>query len=308
MENLTYKSRLYKIRLVKTERDFFGNPVSSQEWDRIAEALEADVNQQSVFNFVHPKDSTLVYGRRYMGCPVNGNALMAVGKLRRTLDLAIVRIVLHSVMYKDPYLVLENYSPAFRNPELLADMVVRAFNSSLRKYGLEVMLEPWESKKPVYFLKDSWISYLDQLKKNPEIGERCMGFEQAMENDKQLKEELAKREIKKKTQKRHIKSDRIEDYTIRGNKEMIIGKLHELIDERTAPCEIAIPIRYLCDIKVFYDNEEYRLPFKAFIKEFETVRGHISESTYNDWISRNNQNPVYKHRYKSMEKIFTQLV
>ena len=59
---------------------------------------------------------------------------------------------------------------------------------------------------------------------------------------------------------------------------------------------------------VFYDNEVYRLPFKAFIKEFKTVKGHISESSYTEWINNGKLGPVNKPKYKLMPTIFESMI
>ena len=103
-----YKYVVYKIRLVKSERDFFGNPISSDELDVIAKALENDLHQKEVFKFVHPKNGDVTYERRYMLCPMNGNTILLVGQMRRPLDMAKVRITLRSHYYKVPYVVLSD--------------------------------------------------------------------------------------------------------------------------------------------------------------------------------------------------------
>lgn len=52
MEAFLNNSRLFKIHLVQSERDLFGNPISSDEWDKIAELLYEDTKHK-VFQFVH---------------------------------------------------------------------------------------------------------------------------------------------------------------------------------------------------------------------------------------------------------------
>ena len=200
MNELTYKAKLYKMRLVNIQRDFFGNPVSSEDWDKFGMVVEDDLYLKEKFRFKNPKTHT-DYGHHYMQCPVWGNCLLAIGKLKKTLDLGIVRIVPRSVIYKVPYLVIEIYSPSFRNPDVLADIVLCGINASLEKYGLELFLEPWESEEPIHWNHDSWISYIKDLKDHPEVGERCMGFEDAVENEKIVKEHLAKKEASNKRTK-----------------------------------------------------------------------------------------------------------
>ena len=79
MEAFLNNSRLFKIHLVQSERDLFGNPISSDEWDKIAELLYEDTKHK-VFQFVHPKKKGIVYERRYKICPVNGLTMLEVGK------------------------------------------------------------------------------------------------------------------------------------------------------------------------------------------------------------------------------------
>lgn len=292
----TYKADLYKIRLVRAERDVFGNPVSSNEWDKIGEAMDADL-QTEVFKFVHPKDSNVVYRRHYMMCPVKGNTLLAVGKIRRTLDFAMVRITLKSVLYKEPYLVFENYSPAFRNTEILREMVTRAFNWVLEQYGLEVILEPWDTKgESIHWLKDSWISYIQELKNHPEEGEKCMGFEEAVMNDKQLKEVKAKKEASKKG-KKQIKSDRIEDYIRLPHKEKIVRFLKEKTKGLNIQKDIARPFRFLYDRGI-----THHIPYKAVIKAIPEIHLKIRESRYNDWTNIQRTSYDDDPKYKDLEK------
>ena len=92
MEEFYYPYKLYKIRLVKTERDIFGDPIPSHDWDKIVKLLYEDVKQE-VFHFVHPKNKGIVYQRNYADCPVNGNAILTIGRLRDTTDYAIVSII-----------------------------------------------------------------------------------------------------------------------------------------------------------------------------------------------------------------------
>ena len=231
MDNLSefnYKSKLYKLKLIRKERDLFNNPVSSNDWDKLAQAMEEDVHQREEFVFVHPTNNSTVYKRRYIHCPINGNTLLFVGKMIKESDFAIVRITLHSIIYHVPYLVIEDYQHAFRKPEIPAEMVKSALNWSLRNDGLEVILEPWETNgEPIYFGWDNWVSYIHELRMHPEIGAMCMGFEEALQVFKQKKAvEKAKKEMKdkesNKPKKKKIKSDNIMDYIVKGDKAYIV--------------------------------------------------------------------------------------
>ena len=304
LSELSYKSQLYKLNLIRKERDLFNNPVSSNDWDKLAQAMEEDVHQREEFVFVHPTNNSTVYKRRYIHCPINGNTLLFVGKMIKESDFAIVRITLHSIMYHVPYLVIEDYQHAFRKPEIPAEMVKRALNWSLRNDGLEVILEPWETNgEPIYFAWDNWVSYVHDLRQHPEIGAICMGFEEALHVFKENKAvEKAKKE--KKAKKSAIKSDNIMDYIVKGDKVRIVKVLHELIDGLVVRMDIARPIHFLCMYLVFKDKEEYRLPYKAFIKEFPMHKDLISDTTYNRLISK--MNKIYSHdlEYENLKNIF----
>lgn len=313
MDNLSefnYKSKLYKLKLIRKERDLFNNPVSSNDWDKLAQAMEEDVHQREEFVFVHPTNTSTVYKRRYIHCPINGNTVVFVGKMREPGDFAIVRITLHSIMYHVPYLVIEDYQHAFRKPEIPAEMVKRALNWSLRNDDLEVILEPWETNgEPIYFGWDNWVSYIHELRMHPEIGAMCMGFEEALHMFKEKKAvEKAKKEMKEKgsnkPKKKKIKSDNIMDYIVKGDKAYIVKILHILIDGLTAPIDIARPIRFLCDKQVFRDKEEFRLPYKAFIKEFPMLEKYISDTAYNRLISPNNKPYKNSIKYQNLKNFF----
>ncbi len=313
MDNLSefnYKSKLYKLKLIRKERDLFNNPVSSNDWDKLAQAMEEDVHQREEFVFVHPTNNSTVYKRRYIHCPINGNTLLFVGKMIKESDFAIVRITLHSIIYHVPYLVIEDYQHAFRKPEIPAEMVKSALNWSLKNDGLEVILEPWESNgEPIYFGWDNWVSYIHELRLHPEIGAMCMGFEEALHVFKEKKAvEIAQKEKKdkesNKPKKKKIKSDNIMDYIVKGDKAYIVKILHILIDGLTAPIDIARPIRFLCDKQVFRDKEEFRLPYKAFIKEFPMLEKYISDTAYNRLISPNNKPYKNSIKYQNLKNFF----
>jgi hypothetical protein len=300
----TYKYVVYKIRLVKSERDIFGRPISSDELDVIAKALEDDLHQKEVFKFVHPKNGDVTYERKYMSCPVNGNTILLVGQMRRPLDMAKVRITLRSHYYKVPYIVLEHYTPAFRNPEILREMIKHAFNWVLEKYGLEVMLEPWDTvAENINWVADSEFSYDIELYKHPEMGAICMGFEEALK-ERMLKIEAEKAKKEKKGKKKPIlkKSDNIMAYITHKNKEGIIAFLHQALRGMKTPKEFARPVRLLCDRKILKDKDVYRLPYKAFIKEIPEAKKFISEKKYNHWLNPNITNFDDDDVYIDLEK------
>ena len=310
MDNLSefnYKSKLYKLKLIRKERDLFNNPVSSNDWDKLAQAMEEDVHQREEFVFVHPTNTSTVYKRRYIHCPINGNTLLFVGKMIKESDFAIVRITLHSIIYHVPYLVIEDYQHAFRKPEIPAEMVKRALNWSLRNDGLEVILEPWETNgEPICFGWDNWVSYIHELRMHPEIGAMCMGFEEALHvfKEKKAVEKAMKEKKEKNVKTRSIKSDNIKKYIVKGDKNLFVSLLHELIDGLTLAKDIVEPIRFLCDRKVFKDKKVFRLPYKAFIKEFPLHAKKISKSHYNGLIDPNKHPYDEDENGEKYEKIF----
>ena len=310
MDNLSefnYKSKLYKLKLIRKERDLFNNPVSSNDWDKLAQAMEEDVHQREEFVFVHPTNTSTVYKRRYIHCPINGNTLLFVGKMIKESDFAIVRITLHSIMYHVPYLVIEDYQHAFRKPEIPAEMVKSALNWSLKNDGLEVILEPWETNgEPIYFGWDNWVSYIHELRMHPEVGAMCMGFEEALHvfKEKKAVEKAMKEKKEKNVKTRSIKSDNIKKYIVKGDKVQIVRLLHELIDGLTLAKDIVEPIRFLCDRKVFKDKKVFRLPYKAFIKEFPLHAKKISKSHYNGLIDPNKHPYDEDENGEKYEKIF----
>ena len=293
-DDLSYKAKLYKIRLVEAERDCFGNYVSSDKWDEIVKAMDDDLNKRKLFKFVHPQASDKVYIRHYMGCPVNGNALITVGQHRTDMDFAYIRITLRSLRYKIPYLVLENYPPAFRNPDILAEMVSCAFNWALEKQGLKVLLEPWDTKSEiVHWLKDSWDSYLYEQRTNPNV--MYFGFEDAWEYFKKYQD----KKNKKQKPKANKKSDEIKDYLPKKHdKERLLAWLDEELKGKKNPKDIMRPIRFLED-----KDRMKRQPFDAIDKRYH-IAGLISVSSFNYYANKGNDCFYKDEMYDDMEKNF----
>ena len=307
LQELNYKSKLYKIRLIIKELNLFNFQKTSNNWDKLAKAMEEDVHKEEEFVFVHPTSNSTEYSRRYIQCPINGNTVLFVGKMKEPGDFAIVRITLHSQYYKEPYLVIEDYKKSFSKPEIPAEMVRSAFNWKLSKLGLEVVLDPWESDgEPIYWMMDSWVSYMHELRLHPEVGAICMGFEEALHvfKEKKAVEKAMKEKKEKNVKTRSIKSDNIKKYIVKGDKNLFVSLLHELIDGLTLAKDIVEPIRFLCDRKVFKDKKVFRLPYKAFIKEFPLHAKKISKSHYNGLIDPNKHPYDEDENGEKYEKIF----
>ena len=214
------------------------------------------------------------------------------------MDFSYVFITLHSKYYKGPYIVIEKYLPFFRNPDNLADMVAMAFNWVLRNTGCEVRLEPWDTKgEKVYYRDDHWESYNIELYKSGGRNLIRAGYEDSLEAYKRQEEE---RRVGKPTLNK--KSDDIMDYIEHPNKEAIIVFLRLSVKNTKLPKDIARPVRLLSDYKVFKDNNEYRLPYKAFLKTCPEVKELISERKYNHWLNKNSTNYDLDDTYKKLEK------
>ena len=286
------KAKLYKIRLVSNMPTLFGDRMYSNEWNLLEKTLDDDVHKNVPLSFEYPNNKKKVYYRRHLLCPANGSTLLAVGQFRDPMDFSYVFITLHSKYYKDPYIAIEKYLPFFRNPDNLADMVAMAFNWVLRNTGCEVRLEPWDTKgEKVFYLKDFWESYNIELYKSGGRNLIRAGYEDSLEAYKKQEEGKVGK-----------KSDDIMDYIEHPNKETIIIFLHHAVKGRKVAKDIARPVRLLSDYKVFKDNNEFRLPYKAFIKTCPEVKELISERKYNHWLNKNSTNYDLDDTYKKLEK------
>ena len=110
-----------------------------------------------------------------------------------------------------------------------------------------------------------------------------MGYEGAL---KVHEEKEAKR--KKCKESGSIKKmDDIRYYINHPNVDAIIDFIRKALKGMKLPKDIARPIRLLREHKVFLENEDYRLPYSAFINSFPEFRGLIKEGTYNDYLNPN---------------------
>ena len=157
---------LYKIILVQQELSIFSDYDYSAQWELIEKTLVMDMKKEKLFSFVHPKNGKKVYMRKYAKCPANGNSELVVGTMVKPLAFARALIVLHSHMYKVPYIVLERYRHISNNPDVMAKMIERTFNWVLRDTGVRVVLERWDTKgEDIDYQRDfarSWDIELDK--------------------------------------------------------------------------------------------------------------------------------------------------
>lgn len=296
MEILNYPSKLYKIRLVKAERDNYGHPILSDEWDKIANLLYEDVKHE-MFHFVHPQINGIVYERNYKRCPVSGIAVLEIGKVGYTSDYAKVRLNTKSYMYEEPYLALEGFYPAFNDPEMLAEIIMRAFNWALKEYGLEVTLEPWESTEPIKWILDFELSYEQELKKHPEIKKNCIAFQQAVAY-KEMVNELGN--LGKKRGSRN--SDKtFRDYIKVKNKDAVLKIAHDFSDKNIRACVVMMVQKAMIDANVLS-----RPPYRVFVEEFGSGKGRSSTS-YSELNNPNDSKFTEEPLYLKLLSIFTKI-
>jgi len=283
------------MRLVTTQLSIFGDLPNSDQLEVFEKAMQADMAMEKEFKFRHPKDSGEEYFRHYVGSSLNGNAFLMVGQFKKGWDFAFVRIMLHSVIYHEPYLVVEKCSQSLRNPDTLARMVERAFNWVLKGQGLQMKLEPWEPTEKVTWLLDYEMSYLEEMEKANPADLIMIGYEEALKMRRILmtmKEESKKPKIIKK-------SDDIWTYILTENKEGIIRFLHQAVKGQKTAKGIARPFRFLFD----HQFTEH-IPFKAVMKEFPELKGLIKERSYNDWTNPNSTSYDNDPQYKKIKDTF----
>ena len=287
--------KLYKMRLVSTQLSIFDDHPNSDQLELFEKAMQADMDMEKEFRFRHPKDSGEEFFRHYVGSSLNGNAFLMVGQFKKGWDFAFVRIMLHSVIYHEPYLVVEKCSQSLRNPDTLARMVERAFNWVLKGQGLQMKLEPWEPTETVMWLLDYEMSYLEEMEKANPADLIMIGYEEALKMRRILmtmKEESKKPKIIKK-------SDDIQAYILTENKEAIVQFLHRAVKGVKTAKEIARPFRLLFDLML-----TDRIPHKAVIKEFPELKGLIKERRYNHWTNPNSSSYDDDPYYKKMKAKF----
>ena len=244
------------MRLVHTHRTIFGDYSYSDQWELFVKAMRDDLNKQKEFKFRHPNDSEKEYERHYIGCPANGIALLMVGQFKKDMDFAFVRIVLKSVFYGEPYLVLEKYAQSFRNPDILARMVESAFNWVLKGKGVKLVLEPWEPDEQVMWLLDYEESYTTEIQK--------------------MKKEDLVMIGKKKRQIKKAKS--IKDYILLKDKALVMKLLRQYVNKFHLSKKVAMPFRLFMERKIMK-----RVPFKLVLQEMPELVGKVSKTRYNHW-------------------------
>ena len=283
------KSKLYKMRLVHTHPTIFGDYSDSDQWELLVKAMKEDLFKQKEFKFRHPKDSEKEYERHYIGCPANGIALLMVGQFKKEMDFAFVRIVLKSVFYGEPYIILEKYAQSFRNPDILAKMVESAFNWVLKGQGVIVKLEPWEPNEQVMWLLDYEESYMTEMQKMKKEDLIMIGYEDALERHQKLEAKKKKRQIKK--------AKSIKDYILFKDKALVMKLLRHHVSKFRLSKKVAMPFRLFMERKI-----TKRIPFKLVLTEMPELKGKISKTRYNHWTDKMVSSYKGDSDYEALEK------
>lgn len=288
-----YDSKLYKFRLVSNEPTLFGDREYSDKWDLLINAMYDDSRSDQVLKFKHPKHKDKVYIRHYIGDPSRGVALLTVGQFRDPLDYVYVKIVLKSLNYGEPYLVIIKAGQSLRNPHIMAEMVECAFNWALKGTGLSLVIEPWETDEKIMWYKDFSESLMYEIYRCKGEGLTLVGYEEALEYHHEIEAKKAKHQSKKKA----IKSDRIEDYISKRvkNPNHLLEWLGGELKGKKFPMDIMRPIRFLIDKKWLN-----RLTFDSVDKRFH-IKGHISLSSFNHYTNTAKDCFDYDDAYKEME-------
>lgn len=283
------KSKLYKMRLVHTHPTIFGDYSDSDQWELFVKAMKEDLFKQKELKFRHPKDSEKEYERHYIGCPANGIALLMVGQFKKEMDFAFVRIVLKSVFYGEPYIVLEKYAQSFRNPDILAKIVESAFNWVLKGQGVIVKLESWEPNKQVMWLLDYEESYMTEVQKMKKEDLIMIGYEDALERHQKLEAKKKKRQIKK--------AKSIKDYILFKDKALVMKLLRHHVSKFRLSKKVAMPFRLFMERKI-----TKRIPFKLVLTEMPELKGKISKTRYNHWTDKMVSSYKGDSDYEALEK------
>ena len=286
MKKTTCNVKLYKMRLVSTAPLIFMGPTYSDEWIAPCEAIMDDYNQKVVLEFKYPKDSDKTYERHYDRPAYNGYAELKVGHFSTTGDYARVIINITSKNF-EPYVVLENYKPAFNRASILVDMVTRAFNWVLRGKMLCVKLEPWKPAEgeKIFWMKDCHESYVAAEKASEDDAMKNFGFEQ-----------LKKTSFKKQPtgMKTYIKA---------GLEDKVECWIRKEIKGMTEPIDMMRPMRAFMEFEMF----KKKPPFKVFTAHYHK-EGMIEISSYNGYMytknNKYNEDLAYDDTKKRIMKDF----
>jgi len=284
MKKTTCNVKLYKMRLVSNLPLIFEGPIYSDEWKAPCNAIQDDYNQKVVFEFIHPKDNGKKYERHYDRPAYNGYAELKVGRFSTVGDYARVIINIASENY-DPYVVLEDYKPAFSRAKILADIVARAFNWVLRGKMLGVELEPWEPAEgeKIDWMKDCRETFVTAEKASENAAMQNFGFEQL-------------RKLRPKKQTTGMKS-----YIKEGYEDKVDKWIRKEIKGMTEPIDMMRPMRAFMEFEMF----KKKPPFMVFTTHYHK-EGMISLPSYNGYMyiknNKYNEDLAFEDTKKRIKK------
>ena len=263
---MTFKTivgKLYKLHL--------------DNWEPFIKAMDDDFNKINEFKFHHPQNAHKEFFRHYVYLPANGCTFMMVGQMRKPEDSACVRIMIHSVNFHDSYLAIYDYAHCFRNPDLMAGMLVRGFNGALKGTGLKMTFEPWDTRgEDIRWLDDSELTYNTNFHRTMGKNVSKMGYEDLREHHKKV---IALREKRKMENE---KKDKIEAYISDDyDKEKIMTFLCEALKNCRGPKRVSMPFRLLYDRGI-----TGRIHYSVVIKEMPELESQVSDSRYYHWTNK----------------------
>jgi len=255
-------SKLYKLRLVKTNEPLLWGQNYSDDWDALSEAILKDFGEEKVFEFVHPKIKGKAYSRHYIHPVCHGYAALRVGQFKTGKDFAEVYINLASKKY-DPYVVFLNPSPAFANHNVLADIVARAFNWELAGKNLKIVMEKWEPEdgEKIELIVDCVETYRCSKRTYDMNHLKDFGFEKLMKSGNKRK------------------TGSFRSYIKPGYEEKVIRFLRKEIGDTKDVAVFMRPMRAIAVLDLFRD----RPPLNSFCEEFNK-EGLIKISAYNQYM------------------------
>ena len=268
---LMYKTKLYKIRPVYKGADLFTTARYYNKWEAVCDVLDDDRYKRSVFKLQNPAEGGKCYKHQYDKYQ-RGFAFMKVGQSKKKNENALVVVNLKSRNGYDPFVIVGAFAHGFMSHKQIAEMLKDAINTKFENSDMIIELKPWNIKaeeKKVLWAKDCIESY----------------YMSQFENDE---EEKVPR-----------KSDNFRDYISYPDKDLVISELHRVLATQRCSKDVSRPVRFLCDHKILKWP-----PFCAFIKEFDEVIGHVSESRYNHFTYEFTNPYKGDDRYDSYEGEF----
>lgn len=265
----TIEGKLYKLH--------------SDNWEPFIKAMDDDFDKINVFKFHHPQNAHKEIYRHYVYLPANGCTFMMVGQMRKPEDSACVRIVIHSVNYKDSYLVIYDYAHCFNNPDLMARMLVRGFNQALKGTGVKITFEPWDTEgKDIRWFDDFELTYNMNFHRTMGKHLSKIGFEDLTAHHKKMKA----RNEKRKEAKRALaepKKEIIEHYILdkyKDKSDLIMAFLRDTLRNRKGSKKASIPFRLLIDKDI-----TGHIPLSVILREMPELEGRLSDSRYYHWTN-----------------------